>query len=616
MAEEVLSTFKIATEDDFQIEYEILPVFDTNEIDTRKNEINKNIADIDAISAELNAKIDFLNKDIDRLTNHADGLDYMVAVGIGVLCGLIDSFVVGVFDVEHFKENKKKVTKKFENIVINKGEKARKNDQIKNAIDRARKKAAEKGEKLSKEKEEEIKKRITASLEKKLQFRKSYDEENQTKKALKSALEVLQKKFQIPSDNLWNGAGINVSAETHHLDDIAHHPTVIGLIAAIVSQIFHAGIFFNKAGECSIQFGNFMNKDGELDKEELKKWLLQILLPIGLSGLLTWLLYILKSKKKKEIDEKVPKPIQKLILFLVEVPAIIVVLEIINNWLGHLISDMAGSSSSAGKSSAENEKIGMGIPGLFMSLFKYLASIHPFNLTPLPGIVDRIYKDERFDLRSELAALDQLGKQAIPVIAGDLLVRSFYFIRRLALEYKEHGDWKLVNWKNVIPFRNRTIVRMMTIESGTFTAIDIADAAIRSAIKNGGQVQSPTFCKDFILSVNFVGIGRFAIAVGTDVGMGMKRQKLIKERMQYRSEDNLLLTAKLFYMQEGMWIEAVDTEKAIQELTETTERTMLYFIESCDDISESIENIGNNAIEAEKKNPGLINEMKDILSWG
>ena len=131
-----------------------------------------------------------------------------------------------------------------------------------------------------------------------------------------------------------------------------------------------------------------------------------------------------------------------------------------------------------------------------------------------------------------------------------------------------------------------------------------------------GSVQSPTFWKDFILSVNFVGIGRFAIAVGTDVGMGVKRQHLIKERMQYKAEDGMLQIAKLFYMQEGMWIEAVDTEKAIQELTETTEKTMLYYIESCDDISESIENIGNTAIEAEKRNPGLINEMKDILSWG
>lgn len=605
MTEEALSTFKIETEDDFQVEYEILPAYGTDEVDPRKKEINKNIADIDAMSVELNKKIDYLNKDIDRLTNHADGLDYMVAVGTGVLCGLIDSFFVGEFDVEHFKENKEKVTKKFEEIVEQKGEKARKDDQIKNAIKKAKEKATAKGERLSKEKEEEIKRRITESLQKKFQERKAFDAENGTKTALKSALEKLQDKFKIPSDNLWNGAGIKVSSETHHLDDLAHHPTVIGLFAAIISQLFRVGIFVNKDGKWSLKIAHFK------DEEEAKKWLLQIMLPITLSALLTWLLYILKSRNKEKIDEKLPKPLQKLILFLVEVPAIIAVLEIANNWLGHLVSDMAGSSSSAGKG-----RTGMGIPGLFLSIFKYLSSIPPFNLTPLPGIVDELYRDEGFDLRSELAALDQLGKQAIPVIAGDLLVRSFYFIRRLAQEYKEHGDWKLVNWKNVIPFRNRTIVRMMTIESGTFTAIDVADAAIRSAIKNGGQVQSPTFWKDFILSINFVGIGRFAIAVGTDVGMGVKKQHLIKERMQYKAEDGMLQTAKLFYMQEGMWIEAVDTEKAIQELTETTEKTMLYYIESCDDISESIENIGNTAIEAEKKNPGLINEMKDILSWG
>lgn len=605
MTEQVLSTFKIETEDDFQIEYEILPAYDNNEIDERKKEINAKIAAVDAQSAELTAKIEALNKDIDRLTNHADGFDYMIAVGTGVLCGLIDSFFVGEFDVEHFKENKEKVTKKFEEIVEQKGEKAKKNDQIKNAIKKAKEKAAAKGEKLSKEKEEEIKKRITESLEKKFRERKAFDAENGTKTALKSAIGKLQDKFKIPSDNVWNGAGIKVTQETHHLDDFAHHPTVIGLFAAIVSQLFRVGIFVNEDGKWSLQIAQFKNKD------EAKKWLLQIMLPITLSGLLTWLLYILKSKNKEKIDEKLPKPIQKLILFLVEVPAIITVLEIVNNWLGHLVSDMAGSSTSAGKG-----RTGMGIPGLFMSLFKYLASIPPFNLTPLPGIVDELYRDERFDLRAELATLDQLGKQAIPVIAGDLLVRSFYFIRRLAQEYKEHGDWKLVNWKNVIPFRNRTIVRMMTIESGTFTAVDIADAAIRSAIKNGGQVESPTFWKDFILRINFVGVGRFVIAVGTDVGMGIKRQKLIKERMQYRAENGMLQTAKIFYMQEGMWIEAIDTEKAFQELTDATEKSILYFMESFNEISESIENIGKYSIEAEKNNPGLIDEINDILTWG
>ncbi len=156
---------------------------------------------------------------------------------------------------------------------------------------------------------------------------------------------------------------------------------------------------------------------------------------------------------------------------------------------------------------------------------------------------------------------------------------------------------------------------MMTIESGTFTAVDLADAAIRSAIE-AGPPTTPAFWSKFVLKVNFVGIGRFAIAVGTDVGMGIKRQKLIKERMQYRSEDGMLQVAKLFYMQEGMWIEAADTEKAIDDMCETAQKSILYFVESCNEISESIENIGYHAKDAEKNNPGLIDEIKDILTWG
>ena len=69
-------------------------------------------------------------------------------------------------------------------------------------------------------------------------------------------------------------------------------------------------------------------------------------------------------------------------------------------------------------------------------------------------------------------------------------------------------------------------------------------------------------------------------------------------------------------MQEGMWLDAIDTEKAIQDLTNTAEKSILYFVESYNEISENIENIGNYAIEAEKKNPGLIAQMKDILTWG
>lgn len=595
---QLLTLRQESVDEDFIVEYDVLPAYNSEEFkDARRKEIAEAIAALDEKSDELNAKIANLNIDIDRLTNHADGLDYTIAVASGVLCGLIDSFVVGEFN---YDEALKKSKENVNNYVEQKAEKLRNKETVEKAIENAKKKATEKGEKLSASDIKDLKDKISKGLENKYDKIKAFDAENGTSKALQRAIKKLEEVYKIPSDNLFSGAGIGVDATTHHLDDLAHHPTVLGLVAAVAGTLFRAGIFTSKDGKWSVKFA----------KPDMKE-MLQMWVPIVISGVLTWLVFNVKSKYKSEIDEKLPKPIQKLLVALAEVPAAIKILSIANNWLGHLVSDMAGSSTSAGKG-----RDGMGIPGLFISMFKEISSIPPLNLTPLPGVVNEIFSNERFDMRHELALLSELGRQAIPVILGDIMVRTFYFVRHLVSELKVHKDLKLVNWRNVIPFNNRTIARMITIESGTFTAIDLADAAIRSAIE-AGPPTTPAFWSKFILKVNFVGIGRFVIAVGTDVGMGIKRQKLIKERMQYNAENNMLQVCKLYYLQEDMWIEVVDTEKAINDMCSTAEKSMIYFAESWDDIKDNLEKIQQiDIVEVEKRNPGLISDLNYILKWG
>ena len=154
---------------------------------------------------------------------------------------------------------------------------------------------------------------------------------------------------------------------------------------------------------------------------------------------------------------------------------------------------------------------------------------------------------------------------------------------------------------------------MMTIESGTFMAIDLADAAIRSAVKNAGQVASPTFWKDFILRVNFVGIGRFAIAIGTDVGMDMKKSALENKRMVLMSEQIELLNARGFYYQENMWIQIDATEQSLEDLEKYIEYSANVFSDSYSDIERSIGNIGKYIPEMEKKNPGLKKQLLDAM---
>ena len=62
---------------------------------------------------------------------------------------------------------------------------------------------------------------------------------------------------------------------------------------------------------------------------------------------------------------------------------------------------------------------------------------------------------------------------------------------------------------------------MLTIATGTFIAVDLFDAGVRSAIKTGGAI-NPAFWGSFVLRVNFVGIGRFAIACYSDIKNGTK----------------------------------------------------------------------------------------------
>lgn len=40
----------------------------------------------------------------------------------------------------------------------------------------------------------------------------------------------------------------------------------------------------------------------------------------------------------------------------------------------------------------------------------------------------------KFDFRGELGALSELGRQALPVLANECIVRVFFFIRRFAMQ--------------------------------------------------------------------------------------------------------------------------------------------------------------------------------------
>ena len=497
--------------------------------------------EIDLIEKELANDTDLLNdinQEIEKHTNNADKFDYTIAVSSGIITGLIDAFFIGELNFESAKAD----SHKHVNVFIEKYAKW-----------------------------------------------KGYSDNG---KGLQGAIEFLEKEFPVAQDNIWKGKNIS-STRLHHLEDIAHHPTLFGLVSAIFVQYFRISFFVNKKGEWKSPFVPTTPKD-----------ILKIWLPIVISGALNWLIRMAESKYVQKMGKDIPRPIHLLITALAQAPAVISILKVIDNWFGHLVSDMGGSKNTPGG--------GMGISGIFLSILKEISSLPIMKESQLPNIVSDLYSKEKIDMRTELAIVESLGKQSIPVILNECIVRLFYFVRHLIEEKEKHSEWKDVNWSNTLPFNNRTIMRMITISSGTFVAVDMADAAIRAAVKSGGN--QAKFVGDLLLRINFVGIGRFTIALVNDIRWGIKQERYRNDRIRIMSHMIELGNAKIFYKEADMWQTAENATKSIDILYDKTLQSVIYIKESMIAMLDSITTINSSPI-FEEMSPTLKKEIYKTLKY-
>ena len=123
---------------------------------------------------------------------------------------------------------------------------------------------------------------------------------------------------------------------------------------------------------------------------------------------------------------------------------------------------------------------------------------------------------------------------------NDALVRGFYAIRRFAEEVEIHGGTDGIDWEEVIPFDNRTIVRMMSIASVTYCAADMTKVGVRAAIEAQGN--AALMIPKIAVKVNKAAAGRAFIAITTDAGMGLREAYLKQQRDELRhqiSEDQV-----------------------------------------------------------------------------
>lgn len=283
-------------------------------------------------------------------------------------------------------------------------------------------------------------------------------------KGLQSAITHLEKKFKVPYDQ--RGAGdaasfvFDLNPANHHFKSLAHNPTLLGLFFSILDQ------FSTPNQSHFVTGGELIALQNADDSFELR-------------------------------GNDVPSK-----LFCAFV-----------NWIGHLISDMSGSSSSKGR--------GMGIPSPIWSWTNDIIVIKQKLKIPVADfdksineLALNIYK-EGYDVRFQTA-------QAIPVFINEALVRLIYAVRRLVKYFetvdKEERSFKRM-WKECEPFSNATVKRMLTVAHGTFCLIDAGDATIRGFAAGGGTFN----VAEFAMRLNIVGVGRFAISLYGEANRTLKK---------------------------------------------------------------------------------------------
>lgn len=228
-------------------------------------------------------------------------------------------------------------------------------------------------------------------------------------------------------------------------------------------------------------------------------------------------------------------------------------------WALHLVSDMAGSSSSPGK--------GTGIPGPILSGLKELSALPTFNKIKLkyknenislPTYISKLFNETaikenlsqkgiRFDLRTELGLYRETFKQSIAVLINESLIRAFYFVRRLLVEIQTKeiqniSDISLIDFERVLPFNNRTITRMNLVSSSVFVTVSTTGAALRAKVVSNGNKEQ--YISNFILSLNYVGIGKFLIHIKNETKYLSKDFKVAYKNFaeKYNINLDLILT--------------------------------------------------------------------------
>lgn len=253
-----------------------------------------------------------------------------------------------------------------------------------------------------------------------------------------SSIGYLERRFKVNYDaryaadlNLGDNV-LNMNAKNHHLKSLGHAPDLIGLFFSILDQFTGKGSF--------ISDGKIIRVEAINNKFELKGGNFFAKLFCGFC-----------------------------------------------NWIGHIMSDMAGSSGTRGH---YEKRRGSGVAIPFFEMFQ-LCNFGSFNVndeTKTFAELSVSIFESGYDARHG-------ATMAIPVVINELMIRLLWSIK----SHFYHNR----SLKESIPFGDKPeLRRMLLVGHGSLCIVDGTDAVLRS----GGNILN------FALHLNLIGWSRFAFA--------------------------------------------------------------------------------------------------------
>ena len=288
--------------------------------------------DLDAINAKLNE----INIQLEESTVNADKLDYAIAVGSGIISGIIDSVYVGDFTVETNKEFKLS------------------NKQVRNFLQMVTKGS------------EKLKSKIKVDEDK---YNSIFDNE---------IFKILD--FQAPSfDKIITEFN---SRLTKHLTNISHHPTPYGLLCSVLVRFLEVGVLKKDkdngkekgTNDWYFVLENFSSTDEKIC----------ILVSAAIAGIINWVVNASKQSDETVEEEDLPQSVKALIHLAASAPILAKIAKCSDKWYKNIVSN---------KGNSKNMPAGMF--GIFLSLFKEISALPEFSDSKLPAVLDKIYQNQK-----------------------------------------------------------------------------------------------------------------------------------------------------------------------------------------------------------------------------